>query len=303
MARYIPDVKSRRWVIISTQRSNRPTEHDNTKSLKSEQVEQRSGFSCQPSCPFCIGNEDQTPPEVYRWGRSYPTDLNWIVRVVPNKYPITDVHEVIIHSPDHFKDIVDLPKDWLEILIKVYRERYNTLSAFGHVLIFNNKGERAGESLVHPHSQVVVIPQQIHLDVLAIEPVNNLIEENHQFVVYCPDFSQWPYEVWIAPKSCIDHGHPDGHHFGKISDSEISSLTKILQRTLKKLYKSFPDLSYNYYINPYSCWYLRIIPRNILIRAGFEHGTGVHVNPVDPAEAAREFREEKIPQAKEMIIE
>ena len=37
------------------------------------------------NCPFCAGNEDMTPPEVYR----YPTSDGdgWHVRVIPNKFP------------------------------------------------------------------------------------------------------------------------------------------------------------------------------------------------------------------------
>jgi UDPglucose--hexose-1-phosphate uridylyltransferase len=308
MAHYVPDVKTRRWVVIAPRRRRRPDDHQEEKRGKQarskDHLERRNGFAYDSDCPFCFGNEKRTPPEIYRWGRSYPTDTNWIVRVVPNKYPITDIHEVIIHSPDHLKDIADFAPEHVEIILKVYRERYNTLSAFGNVIIFNNKGKEAGESLTHPHSQVVVIPQQIKLDALLLEPVNNLIEESDQFVVFCPDFSQWPYEVWIAPRECAAVGHKrDGHQFGNISDSEISNLALLLINTLKRLRLRFPRLAYNYYIYPYGCWYLRIIPRNVIIRAGFEHGTGIHVNTVSPAEAAKELRDGKESRPREMVIE
>ena len=46
---------------------------------------------------------------------------------------------------------------------------------------------------------------------------------------------------------------------------------------------------YNYYINPHSNWYLRIIPR-FVHRAGFELGTGLNVNIVDPTNAALEYK-------------
>ena len=88
MARYIPDIKTQRWVIISPKRKERP---------KGEG--ERAGEEIL--CPFCPGNEHLTPPEIYRWGKRYPTDPEWLVRVVPNKYPITDIHEIIVHSPDH----------------------------------------------------------------------------------------------------------------------------------------------------------------------------------------------------------
>lgn len=273
MARFVPDVKTQRWVIIAPRRSERPKGEGEIKEGK-------------PVCPFCLGNENLTPPEIYRWGKNFPTDKDWLVRVVPNKYPITDIHEIIIHSPDHNHDIPDLPNEQVGILFKVYRERYRVLSTHGQVLIFNNKGPKSGESLVHPHSQIVVIPRQIRLDVLPLEPKNNIISENDYFITYCPDFSQWPYEVWIAPRGNVVQ---TAKVFGSLSDEEVVHLAKITQETLQKLSKKFADLSYNFYIFPGENWYLRIIPR-IAERAGFELGTGLSVNSVDPQQVAEELR-------------
>lgn len=270
MARYVPDISTHRWVIIAPKRKERP---------KGEG--EKTGEKIL--CPFCPGNEHLTPPEIYRWGKNYPTDKEWLVRVVPNKFPITDIHEVVIHSPDHTKDIAELPPEHVEILFKVYRERYRSLSAHGQVLIFNNKGEKSGESLNHPHSQIVVIPRQIKIDVLEREPINNVVFENDFFITYCPDFSQWQYEVWICPKNAKDK------NFGEIKDQEIGHLAKTVQGILQKLLAKFPGLSYNFYIYPGNNWYLRIIPR-ISERAGFELGTGLSVNSVDPHEAAEELR-------------
>lgn len=287
MAKYVPDVKTQRWIVIAPWRALRPNQ---TREIeKSSDVTVKDGRSFRPDCPFCFGNEGMTPPEVYRWGKSSPSDKDWLVRVVPNKFPITDVHEVIIHSPDHRLDIAELPLSHVEILLKVYRERYQALSSSGIVLIFNNKGVLSGESLLHPHSQVVVVSKQIKLDALSLEPVRNVVTEDKMFVVYCPDFSQWPYEVWIAKKSCCEEHHSPGCLFGAISDEEISHLAPLLQNTIQKLSAKFKDLSYNYYIYPHGCWYLRIIPR-LAERAGFELGTGLSVNVADPSKVAEELR-------------
>lgn len=273
MARYIPDIKTQRWVIISPKRQARP---------KGEG--EKTGEKIL--CPFCPGNEHLTPPEIYRWGKSYPVDKEWLVRVVPNKYPITDIHEVIIHSSNHNLDIAELPLNQIEILFKVYRERFRALSSRGQVLIFNNKGPKSGESLIHPHSQVVVIPNQIKLDVLSLEPIHNLIKENDCFIVYCPDFSQWPYEVWITQKPELEN---KAEFFGNLNDNCLNHLAKLTQEMLQRLLKKFPDLSYNFYIYPGANWYLRIIPR-IAERAGFELGTGLSVNSVDPQVAVEELK-------------
>lgn len=260
MAKFVPDVQTQRWVVIAPGRQNRPSQ--------------------VPSavCPFCLGNENLTPPEISR----VKNGQSWLVRVVPNKYPVTDLHEVIIHSPDHRLDLLEMPLTHVEAILKVYQERYQALSALGQVLIFNNKGVKSGESLLHPHSQVAVFPRQIKLDVLALEPVRNVVFETDFFVSFCPDFSQWPYEVWLALK------RPAGD-FGQTTDSEIKDLAGLLQKILRKLLKLFPDLSYNFYFKSGENWYLRIIPR-IGERAGLELGTGLSVNWIDPEKAAEDLK-------------
>ena len=63
---------------------------------------------------------------------------------------------------------------------------------------------------------------------------------------------------------------------------------------MEKIYKKQPlsdiPFSYNFYIYPKENWYLRIIPR-FIYRAGFELGTGLSVNIVDPVAAAARYRE------------
>lgn len=278
MSKYVPDVSSHRWVIISSQRMNRP-EDDFLKKKKK-------------ICVFCPGNESLTTKEVFRIGKGKPDGPGWRVRVIPNKYPITDLHEVIIHSPKEDADLDTLPLSQIVDIYTTYRQRYNFYKDKGQIMIFCNHGEHSGASLVHPHSQLVVIPSQITLDTLNREPLGNIVEENTYFNVYCPDFSQWPYEVWIAPKKI-------GTQFGDITDIEIKDLAPIIQNTILKLKKIYMQhnisevpFAYNYYIYPRESWYLRIIPR-LIHRAGFELGTGLSVNIVDPVEAAMRLRGEE----------
>lgn len=298
MAKFVPDVHTRRWVIIAPSRSARPQEedrdlnHEIQKRLK-QKFKQKNGYHFSEECPFCLTHEDRTPPEIYRWGRRDPNDPDWLVRVFPNKYPITDLHEVIVHSPDHVVDIDELPLDHVEILFKVYRERYNELRDDGQVIIFVNVGLASGASLRHPHSQVVVVPQQINLDVVSIEPVGNIVREGERFTAWSPDFSQWPWEIWMAPNDCCQREHDKGEdcYFGAIKDEQISEFAALIQKMLKILLTKFPGMSYNYYIYPGQCWYLRLIPR-LVHRAGFELGTGLAVNIADPTIVAQDLRKE-----------
>ncbi|MBI3620106.1 DUF4931 domain-containing protein [Candidatus Roizmanbacteria bacterium] len=268
---------SRRWVVISPTRTKRP---NGDFPKKSHLV-----------CPFCPGNEKETPPELLRFGGGEANRPGWKVRVVPNKFPITDIHEVIIHSPSCEHDIGDLSESQIELIFQAYRLRYNFFRDKGQVMIFCNHGEHAGASLRHPHSQLVVIPSQINLDTLSREPLNNRLESNQFFDVYCPDFSQWPYELWIAPKK-------EKTFFGDITDSAIKDLAVIMKNSLKSIRKIYDDshdfgsipFGYNYYIHPKENWYIRIVPR-FVHRAGFELGTGLSVNVIDPYEASLRIRD------------
>lgn len=264
MAKFVPDVKTNRWVIITPARVTRP--HDN---IPHGAV----------ICPFCPA-QDSLNKELFRIGDP------WKVRVIANKYPITDYHEVIIHSPDHNKDIDELPARQIELILQTYRARYNYYSNSGTVMIFNNHDIHAGASLKHPHSQLVVVPKQINLDTIQKEPVQNEVVKTKHFVAYCPDFSQWPYEIWLAPLT-------ENKNFGEITDDQIVDLAPLLQKILGGIHQKFPnedDVPYNYYIYHGADWYLRVIPR-LVHRAGFELGTGLSVNIMDPTEAAKEYRE------------
>lgn len=291
MAKFVPDIKTNRWVIIAPARIKRP--HDNTASR-----------DIVGECVFCPGNEVENPLELFRVG-GLDTDSNWRIRVIANKYPITDFHEVIIHSPDHNADIDTMPLEQVKLILATYRQRYNyhTENHNGQVMIFNNHDIHAGASIKHPHSQLVVVPRQINLDIVPREPTQNIAAETGSFIAYCPDFSQWPYEIWLAPKVI----KPSPSTYGEITDEEINDLAQLLQKTLSFIHRKFSgdtplmkqpmekndetgDVPYNYYIYHGPDWYLRIIPR-LIHRAGFELGTGLSVNIVDPTAAAIEYQE------------
>lgn len=280
MAKYVPDIKTQRWVVIAPARTTRPTD-------SKEEVPKPHG------CPFCEGNEAATPPEVYRIGPGEKDKPGWQVRIVPNLFPITDTHEVFIHSPSHTDNVDRLSKEQVARIFSAYRDRFRAHMNDGQVIIFCNHGYHAGASLAHPHSQLVVVPKQINLDSLSREPIANVVETNDHFVMYCPDFSQWPYETWIAPKG-------ESGMFSDVTDGELTDLADVMIRSLKRISAMFmtshirpkdrlgDPLAYNYYISHTDNWFVRIIPR-FIHRAGFELGTGLNVNIVDPTEAAKEL--------------
>lgn len=247
--------KSGKWVISAPKRARRPNE------TKGD----------EPECPFCPGNEANE--EVL-----YKADEPWKVLVIENKYPFSDAHEIIIHSPDHHKNFDELPLSQTELVIKTYRQRYNDLKSRGQVYIFQNHGDKSGESLTHPHSQLVVIPKRVKLEIPILDRMDNTgVLDAGLFDIFCPKTSRWPDEVWIAPKK-------KGTIFGEITDDEIKIFSKLLYRLIQIMdIRHGHEFSFNSYIFPGIDWYLRLIPREKIL-GGFELGTGVIINTQDPSE-------------------
>lgn len=281
MVEFVSEFSRKRWLVR------------NPKRLK------RTGVDGKPfRCPFCPGNESDTPAEVYRLGGGEANKPGWQIRVVPNKFPITDIHEVVIHSPDHKKNIDDFSLTQVENLIKTYINRFNFLKDKGKVFIFHNYSLVSGASLEHPHSQIAVVPKEIPTNTLEFQPIVNIVEQIEDFVSYCPYYSEWSYEVWITkiPSSNQqDTKKSQITNFKDLNEKQIQDLAKILQSTIKKLkkiqekYFFKKTFGYNFYIYPYKKWYLRVIPR-FMERAGFELSTGLMVNSLEPKKASCELR-------------
>jgi len=272
MANYISDSTKSHWMVSNPARTT------------------RTGMDGKPfRCPFCPGNEEDTPPEVYRIGEGEENKPGWKIRVVPNLFPITETHEVIIHSPDHNKNVEELSLEQIENIIKTYVNRFNKLSEKGKVFIFSNQSLISGASLIHSHSQITVVPSGIPTETLPVQPVVNIVEQIGEFVSYCPEYSEWAYEIWIRPIS--------NFQFPISNETQISNFAKILQSSLIKLKKihdgnlhySKKPFGYNFYISPDNPWYLRIIPR-FMERAGFELSTGIMVNSVEAKKAAEKLK-------------
>lgn len=171
------DKTTREWVIIAKERGKRPHDFINQQAK-----------ACPPStyissCPFCPGQEAETPGEtlVYR-NETDPEKKKWKVRVFPNKFPALSpggdtarayedsffmkmgglgVHEVIVETPIHNKIMALMDVEEVTDIWRAYWERYNALKELSDIkliIIFKNQGASAGTSLEHPHTQLVATP-------------------------------------------------------------------------------------------------------------------------------------------------
>jgi UDPglucose--hexose-1-phosphate uridylyltransferase len=325
-----------RWVIISTERSRRPT------SFVPTPRNTATGL-----CPFCPGNEDKTPPPVHvvktavAGAAPGASPDAWRVRVVPNKFPALQIegglerrgeglydrmngigaHEVVIESPDHALELADLPVEHIQDVLLAYRERMIDLhkdKRLRYVLIFKNHGERAGATLEHTHSQLIATPiiprflqeelegarryyelkeRCVFCDIVHQETADNngrrVVAMNDHCVALEPFAPRFPFETWILPRR-----HDASYQVGG-GAGEYRDLAALLKDTLQRLNRALDRPPYNFVLHTapvsdgdleYYHWHLEIMP-NLTRMAGFEMGSGFHINPTPPEDAAQYLRE------------
>jgi UDPglucose--hexose-1-phosphate uridylyltransferase len=266
--KFVQNPVSGKWIISAPRRAKRPD------IAKGE----------EPTCPFCPGSKSEDK-EVYRIGGK-DNDQNWQVRVVNNKFPFAPIHEVIVHSPDHHKNFDELPLSQSELVFRTYRQRFQTHQDKGQVYIFHNHGEAGGESLPHPHSQLAVVPDFVNLGIAPLDFSKDKegFKETEYYLIFAPLSSEWPDEVWIAPKR-------ENLLYSEISDAEITDLAKAIYR-LTQIFdlRHGHEFPFNFYISSHKGWYLRIVPR-LKNLGGFEIGTGISINTQDPRETIAFIKE------------
>jgi UDPglucose--hexose-1-phosphate uridylyltransferase len=326
------DPISGRWVIISIERGKRPSDF-----ISPSHKRRAGGF-----CPFCPGNEHTTTPEIiaFRPPSTSPNSSGWTLRVVPNKFPALQIHgdlakkgegvfdrmngigahEIIIETPDHQLSLSTMPLRAVEDVLWAYFFRLADLKKdvrLKYVLIFKNEGEIAGATLEHTHSQLIALPivpksvreeidaskkyyeikeRCIFCDIITQElsADKRVIYENDKYVSISPFAPREPFETWILPKNHESSFSPP--------DKSFSSLSEILQRTLKQLDRVLENPPYNFIvhtapfkeeINDYYHWHIEIVPK-LTRTAGFEWGSGFYINPTPPEEATSYMKEAKI---------
>ncbi len=301
--------------IIVPGRNKRPHE------VKEEDL---SGKSLE-NCPFEPGHEHMSM-EIMRYGEP------WQIRVIENKFPEFNpstplfsenrdkgvikyiggygYNEVVIESPNHSALFEDLPIDrlikWLEIIIErtdvLYTKRY-----IKHVNVFKNYGAGGGESIGHPHTQIMAYPLLagnitkerrelkkyarenktcLYEDIYKIEK-SRMLTENDSFFAVAPFGSRLSAESMIVLKrhAC---------YIGDLTQKERRDLVSILASVLLTNKKLYGKQSYNFSVHdlktdPTFHLHVEIYPR-MSILAGVELGEGLFVNTITPEDYADDFR-------------
>ncbi len=226
-------------------------------------------------------------------------------------------HEVIIETPDHQKTLAMLSRQQIEDVLWAYRDRILDLKKdgrFKYIMVFKNHGEAAGASLEHTHSQLIALPvvpkrvreevdgareyfnfkeRCIFCDIIRQESESGVrvIDDSPEFIALAPFAPRFPFEIWIIPKV-----HQSA--FENSQKQEFERLAVMLKDMLTRLDKVLDFPAYNYIIhtspipetpNEHYHWHLEIMPKLTKI-AGFEWGTGFHINPTPPEESAKFLR-------------
>lgn len=290
--------------ILATNRTKRVDQTGAAHGKVSETKKPATSPAEKKPCFFCKGSEHLTPPAVYQ-------DLeDWNVRVFPNKFPIVDDHEIVVHSPEHETDLTELSHDQNVKYVRALLNRTNHYTTKGkEVMIFNNRGGKAGASIIHPHSQIVALegfPGIIELekhealryynehhscywcDMVKSEEVikDRVVYSSRHFVLLVPKAARWSYEMILAPKS-----HKS--NFEYINEMEINDFALMLKSALIAYDKLFERPDRNFWIHsqrydPFH-WHVGFIP-HIKVFGGLELGAGIWVSDkATPEDSAKQL--------------
>ena len=218
------------------------------------------------------------------------------------------MHEVVILSPAHDRSLARLEEGQVLQILHTLQDRARAHTAAGHLYtqLLVNHGVDAGASMTHPHAQIVAIdlaPPTIDDEIdhltdgdscVVCREIERLDHDTSLWVagqdapIWCPWWSSTAFELLLAPR----------RHRERFEDAgpELEAVAVALRDGLARLDRLLGDPSYNLFVHTLPAdrevdyhWHIHICPR-LQVDAGFELGTGIAVNTVDPADAARRLR-------------
>ena len=323
------DPTTREWVIIATERAKRPRDLVSRASRPLPEAHVIECPFCPGNEEETTGESASYPdPATGLW--RVRVFENKFPAVQPDgaaerfeDHPLAlsvkgvGLHEVVVESALHNRVLALMEDDEIYDVVRAYRDRLREMYSREYVrqvIIFKNHGLSAGTSLEHPHSQIVgapVVPWHLrhqydvatqHYDERGRNLYQDMVEfemerkvrvvyESDSFVEMHPYASRRPFETWIVPKK-------PSASFAHIPDGELRLFGIALRDALLRLHVGLNNPDFNHVLHtsargdenePHLCWHLRIYPRLTAV-AGFEIGSGIHINTSVPEETARFLR-------------
>jgi UDPglucose--hexose-1-phosphate uridylyltransferase len=266
------------------------------------------------SCPFCPGHEHETEPTEASVGDP------WSCRAFRNRYPAVEpepsevpaestvaqvpgvgLHDVVVPSPAHDRRWSDLDVAEIDALGRVVAERMREHHAAGpSTQLLVNWGRAAGASVDHIHAQVItvpVVPEPIRAEVRALVGACVLcgladdedfeVDRAAGWVTSCPPWGATPYELLLVPDA-----HPS-----RVTESPetVAAMFTAFGSAVRTLEALLGAVSFNAVLHEaprgvetYHA-HVHLWP-SLVNTSGFERGTGIHINVVDPRSAAADLR-------------
>ncbi len=188
-------------------------------------------------------------------------------------------------------------------------EEHSTIPGLRYSQAIVNSGREAGASIEHPHGQLLgmsFVPRELVEEqagfarfagrcllcttVDAEENVGHrVVYADERVLVICPFWSGAPYEMLVIPRAHGPHLHhsppdrPGGRGQGPARRSWAASASVVGDVAYNLVFHSAPYRA----PEPYH-WHVHVVPKLTTV-AGFELGTGVLINIVNPEEAAIEL--------------
>jgi len=329
MPEFRKDPITGRWVILAPEREKQPRRPGEMNDAAcSEPCPFCAGNEAMTPPEVMAYRNEPAPANSPGWSvrvvsNKYPALVDFDARIFAPD-PIYEsrhalgVHEVIIESPDHVVNMGALGVEQVTQILRAYRERMRELTKdprWRYILLYKNHGDRAGATLEHIHSQLISLPavpelangelsgakrhyestgRCIYCEMIERElrQRERVVQNSAHFVVFCPFAPRFAYEIWILPK----------HHaaaFEQSSDEDILSLASTLRELIAKLNQALDNPPFNYLFHSippretqsaHYHWHIEILPQ-VARAAGFEWGSGMHINSVTPEDAARLLRD------------
>ena len=332
MADLRKDPVTGRWVIISTERQKRPSDfHIETVTIKPDEVCPFCEGHEDRTPPEILAYRNGTSGNGRGWDvrvvpNKFPAlrvegDLDREGEGLFDRMNGIGAHEVIIETPHHGQTLATMSEPEIEKVFWAWRDRVLDLKRdfrLRHIVIFKNHGAAAGATLEHAHSQLIALPivpremrEELHgakrhhqikercvfCDIIRQETKDGarVISESADFVALAPYAPRFPFETWLLPKR-------HRARFEESTPGEFGSLARILKDTLSRMNATLLTPPYNLIVHSapmqddageFYHWHIEVMPKLTRI-AGFEWGTGFHINPTGPEEAAEVLRKTRV---------
>ncbi len=248
------------WVIISSNRNNRPWLGEQVGGTERRLPEHEAGCYLCPGNTRVAGHANPHYDPVFVFDNDHPCVSADAPEVAPPDSPLfrnrraDGVSRVVCYTPRHDLTLAELPLNNVIALLQTLQGQYRELGARGevrHVLMFENKGDVVGVSNPHPHCQIYAtnfVFRTIEVEAEAtsayfVETGRSLLgdvitaeeRDGRRIVVrrdgalsFVPYFARYPYETYVAPRAT----HAS---IADLAHDELVEFAEVLSETLVRL--------------------------------------------------------------------